>query len=99
MLVFVLAVGIGTFRAMAAKMEQFTCARGYDNSFSGLAIGLYLLVGYSGTLITGMIVNKTGKLEEVINVCGGLTCISCLIFTQFMRKPHVGGWILTSISV
>ena len=90
---------MGIFRTVFTKMEQFACARGYSNSFSGIAITLCLVVGFFGSLVVGAVVNKTSKLEEAVNICGGLSCISGIIFTQLLRKPNMDAWILTSMSL
>ena len=96
-LVMALGAGVGIFTMLSTKMEQVACARGYDNSFSSLSITLMLVVGLSGALLAGMIVNKTGKLEEVIKICGGLAATSGIVCMQFLRKPHKDVGILISI--
>ena len=44
------------------------CSRGYSNEFSGLCGSLLLGSGFLGSIITGIIVDKTGKMEEVAKV-------------------------------
>ena len=98
-LVIALGSGVGIFSMLATQIEQFACARGYDNSFSSLAITLMLVVGLFGALLAGVIVNITGRIEEVTKICGGVACISGIVVNLFLRKPEEGGWILASISL
>ena len=99
LLAFALGAGVGLFNTFATQMEQFTCARGYDDSFSGLAVTLMLVAGFIGSVIVGFIVAKTGKLIEVMKICGGIACIAGLLIEQFLRKASLEGAILASTSM
>ena len=76
------------------------CSRGYENTFSGLCVALLILVGLVGSVIAGIITEKTGKMEEVAKLCA---CISCLVLAgvllHVLRKPDMSVAIALLCSV
>jgi FLVCR family MFS transporter 7 len=44
------------------------CSRGYSDAFAGLCGSLLLGSGCIGSIVTGIIADKTGKMEEVAKV-------------------------------
>lgn len=50
LLVLVVGGAVGFFNAVLTLMQQFMCARGYDNSFSGLCGSLLLATGVIGKM-------------------------------------------------
>ena len=44
------------------------CSRGYSDAFAGLCGSLLLGSGFIGSIVTGIIADKTGKMEEVAKV-------------------------------
>ena len=98
-LILVTASGLmfGMLMTFGTELEQFTCARGYTNSVSSLSITLAYALGLLGVVMAGVVVSKTGKLEEVLKICGGVTGVLVIFCLQLIRKPNMDGWILTSL--
>jgi FLVCR family MFS transporter 7 len=70
-------------------MEQFTCSRGYSNTFSGSTIALATTTGIIGAFCLGFVANKTGKLKEVIKFGIIIATFFWLLFFQSLRKPSM----------
>jgi len=49
-------------------LSQMMCSRGYSDAFAGLCGSLLLGSGFIGSIVTGIIADKTGKMEEVAKV-------------------------------
>ena len=89
MLMVVLGAGLGLFNCLATQMQQFACSRGYSDQFGGLAVTVMIIGGFFGSMLMGAVVAKTGKLEEVLKITGGLACIFGFVIAQLLRKPGV----------
>ena len=94
--ILIIAAGseIGLIQTVGVKMEQFTCSRGYTNTFSGSTVALVTVAGILGCFFMGVLVNRTGKLKEVIKFGGMIAAIAGLLFMQVIRKSSVGGAIV-----
>ena len=92
-LCLVLGSGLGFFNALATQMQQFACSRGYTDEFAGLAVTAMILGGFGGSLFMGVVVNRTGKLEEVMKCCGGSACFIGMFVAQELRKPDIE-WLI-----
>ena len=78
---------VGFFNCYATQMEQFMCSRGYSNDFSGLAVTLLISVGLVGSIVSGVIADITGKLEEIAKVSNSLACLTLVLgLVQVLRK-------------
>ena len=90
-LVINIAVGgaVGFFNCFATQLEQFMCSRGYDDVFSGLCGSMLLGTGFVGSIFTGLIVQKTGKMEEVAKICYGIASLAGIGVCQFLRKSDM----------
>ena len=81
---------VGFFNCFATQMEQFMCSRGYSNDFSGLAVTLLIVIGLVGSIISGIITDLTGRMQEIAKICN---CCSCLVLVlgllQILRKPEL----------
>jgi cyanate permease len=84
----------GAINTIAIKMEQFTCSRGYSNTFSGALVAIVTFTGIVGTFCLGLVSNKTGKLKEVIKFGVIIATIFGLLFFQSIRKPSMGAEIV-----
>jgi FLVCR family MFS transporter 7 len=84
-----IAVGgaVGFFNCFATQLQQMMCSRGYSNLFSGLCGSMLLGTGFIGSIFTGTIVQKTGRMEEVAKIFFGIASIAGILVTQFLRKP------------
>jgi FLVCR family MFS transporter 7 len=81
---------IGVIHTIGIKMEQFTCSRGYSNTYSGSTVAIVTMTGIVGTFCLGSISNKTGKLKETIKIGVIIATIFGLLFFQSIRKPSTG---------
>ena len=78
---------VGFFNCYATQMEQFMCSRGYSNEFSGLAVTLLISVGLVGSIVSGVVADITGKLEEIAKICNSLACLTLVLgLVQILRK-------------
>ena len=81
---------VGFFNCFATQMEQFMCSRGYQNTFSGLCVALLIIVGMVGSIIAGVITDKTGKMEEVAKISNMISVFVLVTgFVQIIRKPDL----------
>jgi FLVCR family MFS transporter 7 len=79
----------GAMNAISIKMEQFTCSRGYSNTFSGSTVAIFTISGIVGTFCLGFVANKTGKLKEVIKFGAIIAALFALLLYQSIRKPSM----------
>lgn len=89
-LVVNIAIGgaVGFFNCFATQLQQFMCSRGYSNEFSGLCGSMLLGTGFLGSIVTGVVSHKTGRMEEVAKIFYALASLSGIAVTQFLRKPN-----------
>ena len=83
-----LAIGgaVGFFNCLATQLQQILCSRGYNNEYSGLVGSLLLGAGFLGSIFTGLIVQKTGQMEEVAKICFCIASLDSILVSEFMRK-------------
>jgi len=86
-MVLFVAIGgaVGFFNAFSTQLSQLMCARGYDNVFSGLCGSLLLGTGFIGSIVTGVLVEKYGKMEELTKLFYGIAGICGILIAEFMR--------------
>merc|ERR1711970_1104151 len=66
-----------------------TCARGYDNVFSGMCGSLLLGTGFIGSIITGVLVEKYGRMEEISKLFYGIAGICGILIAEFIRMSDM----------
>jgi len=94
MILFIVIGGaVGFFNAFSTQLSQFMCSRGYDNTFSGLCGSLLLGTGFLGAIITGIIVEKYGSMEETSKVFYCIAGIFGILVAEFMRLSDQEVWI------
>lgn len=98
-LMLVLGSGLGFFNVLATQVQQFACARGYSDEFSGLAVTVMIIAGVVGSTIMGGVVVKTGRIEEVMKICGGIACLIGFGIAQLLRKPNIEWEIYTGMAM
>merc|ERR1712106_1228337 len=94
-MVLFIAMGgaVGFFNAFSTQLSQLTCARGYDNIFSGMCGSLLLGTGFVGAIVTGIMVEKYGRMEEISKLFYGIAGISGILIAEFMRISDVKVYI------
>ena len=88
-LMLVLGSGLGFFNVLATQVQQFACSRGYSDEFSGLSVTVMIIAGVFGSTFMGGVVVKTGRLEEVMKICGAVACLIGFAVAQLLRKPNM----------
>ena len=76
---------VGFFNAFSTQLSQLMCSRGYDNVFSGMCGSLLLGTGFVGAIVTGIMVEKYGRMEEISKLFYGIAGISGILIAEFMR--------------
>jgi len=81
---------------LATKMEQIMCSVGYSDELAGLACTIVIVVGAGGTVLFGLMAQKTGKIVEITKLCcfGAIVCV--LVLSYLLLMPDVGVYILIS---
>merc|ERR1719158_889587 len=79
---------------LATKMEQIMCSVGYSDELAGLACTIVILVRAAGTVLFGILAQRTGKIVEITKLCclGAIVCV--LILSYLLLLPDVGIYIL-----
>merc|ERR1719500_1115558 len=79
---------------LATKMEQIMCSVGYSDELAGGTCTVVILVGAAGTVLLGVIAERTGKIVEITKLCcfGAIVCV--LAMSYLLLLPDVGVYIL-----
>ena len=94
MVLFVVIGGaVGFFNAFSTQLSQLMCSRGYGNTFSGLCGSLLLGTGFLGAIVTGITVEKVGRMEEIAKLFFGIAGIFGILIAEFMRFSDKEVWI------
>jgi FLVCR family MFS transporter 7 len=90
LLILSFGLGLGLFNALTTLLQQVLCVRGYTDDDVGIFGGIMIFSGIVGSLIAGIIVDKTKRFEEVAKICFCMTCISNIFFTiiQSYNNDH-----------
>jgi len=79
---------------LATKMEQIMCSVGYSDELAGGTCTVVIIVGALGTVLFGVLAQKTGKIVEITKLCcfGAIVCV--LAMSYLLLLPDVGVYIL-----
>merc|ERR1719471_2678247 len=93
---FVLGGNMSFISTLATKMEQIMCSVGYSDELAGGTCTLVILVGAVGTVVLGILAEKTRKIVEITKLCclGMIVCV--IIMSYLLLLPDVGVYILVS---
>jgi len=93
---FVLGGNMSFISTLATKMEQIMCSVGYSDEIAGLTCTVVIIVGALGTVILGVMAEKTRKIVEITKLCclGNIICV--VIMSYLLLQPDVGVYILIS---
>lgn len=80
LLFFSFGVSLGLFNALTTLIEQILCTRGYSDEDVGYFGGIMIVMGIIGSIIAGLILDKTKKFEETAKVCFAMSCLASIFF-------------------
>jgi len=63
---------LGIFNCFSTLIEQIVCTHGYTDNDSGYFSGAMIVSGLIGSLISGVILDRTKRFEELSKVCFGM---------------------------
>merc|ERR1719394_1790236 len=92
---FVLGGNMSFISTLATKMEQIMCSVGYSDELAGGTCTLVILVGAVGTVVLGILAEKTRKIVEITKLCclGMIVCV--IIMSYLLLLPDVGVIIMS----
>ena len=85
----VLGGAVGFVNAFFTQLSQMMCARGYNNVFSGMCGSLLLGTGFIGAIISGLLVEKFGNIEQVTKLFFGFAVLCGLLIAQLLRESNL----------
>jgi MFS transporter, FLVCR family, MFS-domain-containing protein 7 len=85
--------GLGLFNALTTLLQQILCVRGYSDNDVGIFGGIMILSGIIGSLVAGIIVDKTKRFEEVAKICFCMSCLANIFFTIIQNYNNDEGLI------
>ena len=74
-------LGLGAFNSLATLVEQIVCVRGYTDDDAGYFGGIMILSGIVGSVLAGLFVDATKRLEETAKVCFAMSALANILFT------------------
>ena len=91
------SLGYGLFNTLATLLQQILCVRGYTDSDVGIFGGIMISSGIVGSLISGIIVDKTKRFEETAKICFCMSCVANIFFTIIQEYNNDDKFIKYSI--
>jgi len=93
---FVLGGNMSFISTLATKMEQIMCSVGYSDEIAGLTCTVVIIVGALGTVVLGILAEKTRKIVEITKLCclGNIICV--IVMSYLLLLPDVGVYIFIS---
>ncbi|KAF2356546.1 Major facilitator superfamily [Trinorchestia longiramus] len=94
LLLVMIGFGVAFLSAMATVTQQILCVVGYSTTFSGLATGMLILVGFVGSAVFGVYVDRTKQFTPVCKLCYGCASICGIVMLEFFLVPDSEALIL-----
>jgi len=88
---------IGLFNALYNNLQPTLCIKGYSDTFSGLMGSLLIVSGLIGSTISGIVVDRTRRFEEVMKVCFSMAGIAACSMTAATQFENMHLWIAVTI--
>lgn len=98
-LILCLGNGVGVFNAVYTLIQQFLCPKGYDNSFVGLCGSLLIVGGLLGSVVAGVIVDRTKWFEQVAKISYSIAAVVSCAFALLSLRPHVEVPLAVSVTL
>jgi FLVCR family MFS transporter 7 len=84
-------LGLGSFSAITTLIQQIVCVRGYTDDDAGIFGGAFILSGIIGSLIFGLIADKTKKFEEISKICFCFSTVATILFVILQQYNNDDG--------
>ncbi|CAB3400215.1 unnamed protein product [Caenorhabditis bovis] len=91
--------GVGLFNALYNNLQPALCVKGYNPTFNGGMGTLLILSGFVGSAISGIIVDKWGKFEQVMKVAFCIAGVAAASLSICINYENVEWWVIASIFV
>jgi MFS transporter, FLVCR family, MFS-domain-containing protein 7 len=69
-------LSLGLFNGLTTLIEQIFCTRGYTDDDAGYFGGAMIVSGIVGSVISGLILDKTKRFEELAKICFAMSALS-----------------------
>ena len=69
-------LSLGLFNGLTTLIEQIFCTRGYSDDDAGYFGGAMIISGIVGSVISGFILDKTKRFEELAKICFAMSALS-----------------------
>lgn len=79
-LFFSFGLSLGLFNGLSTLIEQIMCIRGYTDEDAGYFGGAMIVSGIVGSIIAGIILDKTKRFEETAKVCFCVSSLTSILF-------------------
>jgi FLVCR family MFS transporter 7 len=79
-LLFSFGLSLGLFNALTTLIEQIICVRGYSDDDAGYFGGAMIVSGIVGSILAGVILDKTKRFEELAKICFAMSSLSSIFF-------------------
>lgn len=73
-------LSLGLFNTLTTLLEQILCTRGYTDTDVGYFGAAMIISGMIGSLITGVILDKTKRFEEMAKICFCFSALTNVFF-------------------
>jgi FLVCR family MFS transporter 7 len=73
-------LSLGMFNSLTTLIEQILCTRGYSDNDAGIFGGSMIMSGIIGSIISGIILDKTKRFEELAKICFSMCALANIIF-------------------
>ncbi|VEL38105.1 unnamed protein product [Protopolystoma xenopodis] len=88
------STALAYFTVFSALAQQILCAKGYSDKFAGLVGSLMIICGLIGAAISAIIMDRTGKLKEMIKICYCLAILGEAGLSTLLFIPKMAAGIL-----
>lgn len=99
-LFFCFGLALGVFNCFTTLVEQIICTLGYSDNDSGYFTGAMLVSGLVGSLISGLIIDKTKRFEELAKFCFAMSAVAnaCLAICLQWNNDQSTVYYLTLVT-
>jgi FLVCR family MFS transporter 7 len=93
------SLSFGLFNTLATLLQQIFCVRGYSDTDVGLFGGIMISSGIISSIISGIIVDKTKRFEEISKICFCTSCVTNIILTIIQDYTNDNSFIKYGIII